>query len=377
MLDGNDDDDEGTAARVERVLAQLHQQAGGTRSALSRLQQDVVQAAGQLETGQASKLLESAEELVVAALRTESAAQELSEFSKSAHLDALTELPNRLLLLDRLKKAIAVARRRETRLSVLFLDLNNFKSINDTHGHAVGDQVLKLAAHRLAASVREADTVSRLGGDEFVVLLTEVSKASDAVRIADKLIAALHAPGQVADVTVRLAASIGVSLYPDDGDDAETLIDRADAAMYRAKRQGTGSFVFHGESVASMHAPHALDALPPAPAPAVVNEVSIAVRDRQIAELQASNGRLVLAASSAQEMLLKVERAQRAQSEFRVARAHELRSALASMRMAAAQLRLIRTTEPQLLRTEAAIERQLARVSSLVDGLLDGPGQTR
>src|SRR5687767_13783625 len=126
-------------------------------------------------------------------------------------------------------------------------DLDNFKQINDTLGHAFGDQVLKLAASRLASSVRAVDTVSRHGGDEFLILLAEVALASDAEAIADKLRAALAEPGLVGDHVVRLSASIGISLYPDDAEDADTLIELADAAMYRAKRHGLQSVVSQPE----------------------------------------------------------------------------------------------------------------------------------
>ena len=182
--------------------------------------------------------------------------------SQWADLDPLTELPNRALLHDRLTRAISHAKRREKRLAVLFLDLNNFKHINDSLGHRVGDQVLKLAAERLTMSIREADTVGRLGGDEFVILLTDVSKASDAVMIADKITAVLGEPSRIGGVVLHLSASIGISLYPDDGTDSDVLVDRADAAMYSAKRQGVGSFVFHGQNLASQRRAGAAAATP-------------------------------------------------------------------------------------------------------------------
>ena len=129
-------------------------------------------------------LVKANERLILESLRAqveaESAMQALHEVSHRAEHDPLTELPNRVLLLDRFEQAIASAKRHGSRLALLFMDLNEFKQINDTHGHGTGDQVLKLVAQRLASSVREADTVSRHGGDEFLILLTEVSQASDA-----------------------------------------------------------------------------------------------------------------------------------------------------------------------------------------------------
>jgi len=186
---------------------------------------------------------------VIAALRAQTEAVTmalaLDEVSHSAHLDPLTQLPDRLLLLDRFAHAMAAARRRGHRLALLFVDLDGFKQINDTLGHAAGDGVLKRMANRLLSSVRAVDTVSRRGGDEFLILLDELSHPHDAAQIADKLIAALDAPIPVGDQLLRLTASIGISIYPDDGHDADVLIERADAAMYLSKARGPGGFGFH------------------------------------------------------------------------------------------------------------------------------------
>jgi diguanylate cyclase (GGDEF)-like protein len=141
-------------------------------------------------------------------------------------------------MLDRLQSAIVRAQRSSARVGLLFLDLDGFKQINDTLGHAVGDQVLRLAAERLASVVRESDSVSRYGGDEFVVLLAEISSAADAAPIARKILDALAAPAVIGPHPISLQASIGIAIYPDDGADAVTLIRHADAAMYRIKRQG-------------------------------------------------------------------------------------------------------------------------------------------
>ena len=135
-------------------------------------------------------------------------------------------------------------------LALLFLDLDHFKPINDSLGHALGDEVLKAVAQRLAAAVREADTVSRYGGDEFLILLSEVSQPADAELIAGKLIAAIAEPCRVGGHVLQLSASIGISLYPDDGEDIDLLIRKADNAMYRAKRHGPGSYALHGQAPA-------------------------------------------------------------------------------------------------------------------------------
>lgn len=162
-----------------------------------------------------------------------------------AEHDALTDLPNRLLLNDRLARSIALARRHGRRLAVLFLDCDRFKHINDTLGHAIGDQVLRSVARRLATCVRESDTVSRHGGDEFLILLPEVDQPEDAGLIAEKIVASVAEPYQVAGHELTLTASVGIALYPEDGQDAQTLIMRADAAMYHAKNSGRNRVGFY------------------------------------------------------------------------------------------------------------------------------------
>jgi diguanylate cyclase (GGDEF)-like protein/PAS domain S-box-containing protein len=161
-----------------------------------------------------------------------------------AQHDFLTDLPNRMLLNDRLTQAIAVARRRAHRLAVLFLDLDRFKHVNDSLGHSVGDALLRSVAQRLAASVRSSDTVSRQGGDEFVVLLSEIDGADAAAASAEKIIKGLVAPHEVAPHQLHISATIGISIFPDDGADAETLIKCADTAMYHAKAAGRNTYQF-------------------------------------------------------------------------------------------------------------------------------------
>ena len=362
------------AAKAARELAELRQQAEQVRAVLSQLQRDVLEAESHLGSIEAAQLLEANEQLVLATLQArtdvETAEQALKEVSRAAELDTLTELPNRLLLLDRFAHAIASARRRRSRLAVLFLDLNDFKQINDTLGHAVGDEVLKLASHRLVSSVRAADTVSRHGGDEFVILLTDVSRASDAVLIADKIVATLAAPSYVDDHVLRLTASIGISIYPDDGEDADTLIALADAAMYRAKRQGPGSFVFHDEEPGSerLPEPSAFDSLR---RPLTHYELALAAHENRHAELQEANEQLVRAAIGAQELQAAAEEAQQRQTEFMAVLAHELRNPLTPIRTAAALLGRVRADEPLLRRVQAVIERQVVHMAKLVDDLLD------
>jgi diguanylate cyclase (GGDEF)-like protein len=162
-----------------------------------------------------------------------------------ANHDALTGLPNRLLLEERLNHAIAHARRAQGRLALIFLDLDHFKNVNDSHGHAVGDRLLREAANRLRAAVRDEDTVARLGGDEFVVLIEEVGSTVNAAVVAEKLLAACRVGFVIDHSEFFVGASLGVSLYPDDGGDAITLLSHADAALYRAKSLGRGGFQFY------------------------------------------------------------------------------------------------------------------------------------
>src|ERR1700674_5879537 len=155
-----------------------------------------------------------------------------------AQHDSLTDLPNRILLSDRLTQAIALAHRSGKKLAVLFLDIDRFKHINDSLGHAIGDRLLQSVAQRLLACVRRSDTVSRQGGDEFVILLPEVAHAGDAAAIADVILLALSTPHHIAKHDLHVTASIGIATYPDDGTDAETLMQNADLAMYDAKDNG-------------------------------------------------------------------------------------------------------------------------------------------
>jgi diguanylate cyclase (GGDEF)-like protein len=164
--------------------------------------------------------------------------------SHLAHYDLLTDLPNRMLLNDRVNQAIELARRKGNQLAVLFLDLDRFKDINDSLGHAIGDKVLLKVAEWLLACVRRSDTVCRHGGDEFVVLLSEIDHAEHAALSARKLLTALAMPLSISEHELHLNASVGISIYPDDGQDAETLIKSADTAMYHAKRNGPNNFQF-------------------------------------------------------------------------------------------------------------------------------------
>jgi len=168
----------------------------------------------------------------------------LQRMSYLANHDYLTNLPNRLLLNDRLAQAIASARRYQQQLAVLFVDVDRFKHINDFLGHAIGDELLRSIAGRLVASVRGSDTVSRQGGDEFVILLSAIAHAEDAGRSATKLLTALGWPYRIEQHDLQITASAGISIYPDDGTDAEALVKNADVAMLTAKDNGRNNYQF-------------------------------------------------------------------------------------------------------------------------------------
>ena len=168
-------------------------------------------------------------------------ARSLEMIHRAQH-DTLTDLPNRLLLNERLTQAMSLARRHGTLLALMFLDVDRFKQINDSMGHAIGDQLLRSIAHRMTACVRDSDTVSRHGGDEFIVLLPEVAHVRDAIACAENLLAALRRPHQLEKLVLRITVSIGIGLYPTDGADADTVLRHADIAMLDAKMRGGAQY---------------------------------------------------------------------------------------------------------------------------------------
>jgi len=161
-----------------------------------------------------------------------------------AQHDPLTDLPNRVLLHDRLNHAISLAHRRRTPMAVLFLDVDHFKHVNDSLGHVIGDRLLQSVAQRLLGCVRRSDTVCRQGGDEFVILLSEINQAQDAAVSAEKMLQALAAPHRIDSHELRVTGSIGIVVYPDDGTDTDALLKNADFAMYHAKDQGRNNYQF-------------------------------------------------------------------------------------------------------------------------------------
>ncbi|HEY1137559.1 MAG TPA: diguanylate cyclase [Xanthomonadaceae bacterium] len=362
-------------AKATHDLSDLKAEADEVGARLIQAQADHVQLSGDirsaeqlLESMDSGQLMEANQNLVFSSLRAQAAAdhcaEELKEVSRSAELDVLTALPNRGLLLDRFAQSIAGARRDGYRLALLFVDMNNFKSINDSLGHAMGDQVLQIAARRMVSVVREVDTVSRHGGDEFLILLNDIASASDAELVAQKVSSALEMPCQIGEHVFRLAASIGICLYPDDGDTPQLLIDRADAAMYRAKRLGSTSCMFHADGVDD-------DAHDPAIRNHPINsyDIAYATNQRRASMLREANEQLVMAALSAQDLQAAAEHSQQRQKEFLALVAHELRNPLTPLGVAVS---LLRGSDAQSqARMQRIIEQQLAHMSRLIGDLLD------
>ncbi len=169
-----------------------------------------------------------------------------------AHHDALTALPNRTLFHDRLEQAVEKAKRNKTLFALFFIDLDRFKQVNDSLGHSVGDNLLKVVTNRLKATIRREDTLARLGGDEFTIIMEDLSKAQDSSILAQKILEVLQQPIEVDKHTLYVSSSIGISLYPQDGTDASNLLKYADAAMYRAKEEGRNNFQFYSAEMTEL-----------------------------------------------------------------------------------------------------------------------------
>lgn len=368
------------ALELERLKdqgAQVKADLFEARMDLESLHKEVEAAESRLETLDTDDLVEANEKLVLSNLRAradaDTCAETLKEISKSAGFDALTALPNRELFLDRFTQAIANAKRKRKRkrsqLALLFVDLNNFKTVNDTLGHTVGDHVLKQAAHCMTSVLREVDTASRHGGDEFLILLTDLADASDAVLVVRKVTAALGVPFRIGNHVIRMTASIGICMYPQDGDTPESLIDRADAAMYRAKRLPRECFAFHADvadpDVRTAPAAHAALQYP------VVIQYDAAVAEHalRIGELREANEQLVMAALSAQDLQAAAEKAQVRQKEVLALVAHELRNPLTPLSIAASMLQGSGGTD--MTRMRQIIDQQVAHMTRLVGDLLD------
>ena len=172
-------------------------------------------------------------------------------FERLAHYDALTNLPNRFLFNDRLKHALARADREETQVGLLLIDLDRFKNINETAGHPVGDELLRQVSLRILQGLRAEDTLARLGGDEFAVIVEHIQSSTQLSQVAKKIQQSLQAPFELVQTTLYQSASIGISLYPKDANDAVTLLKNTDAAMYRAKAEGKNTYYHYTRELTS------------------------------------------------------------------------------------------------------------------------------
>ncbi len=357
------------------ALTLLQEQADSLRVELVQLRATLEQAKRDLAAQRVDELREANEALVVAALHSESiahaAVNSLEELSRSMHRDVLTGTPNRTLMLNRLEATIAIASRNDRRIAVLFLDLDDFKHINDTLGHAAGDAMLQLAARRLEMVVRESDVVSRHGGDEFIVLMTELAHTSDAALIAEKILSALAAPAKVGNHDISLSASIGIALYPEDGADAVTLIRRADAAMYRAKKFAGGSFWLYGNGAFDPREPHD-PMVDSSPTPDEIREKAARAESSRKQHLREANERLVIAALKADVRRERAEDKEREQIKFIAMVAHELRNPLSPIRTAAELLKKARLDTSTLHNLQRIIERQVVHMTQLIEDLLEG-----
>jgi diguanylate cyclase (GGDEF)-like protein len=315
-------------------------------------------------------LREANEKLVLAALKADviaaMAVSSLGELTHASQHDPLTGTPSRALMRDRLDTAIAAARRQGTQLALLFLDLDDFKAINDALGHANGDAMLQLVAERLVATVRDSDTVSRQGGDEFLILLPQIAHAADATLIATKLLDAVAAPAQVGSHALHLSASVGIAVYPQDGSDAEVLTKRADVAMYHSKRRSHGGFEFFADSIAGE------PATPPESGEWHPAAVSRGARGLAHPDLRRVNEQLVVSALSAQASAAQATEAHRQQIRFMGLVAHELRNPLAPIRLAASMLTGGQSAGLSLDRLSTIIETEVKHMARLIDDLLEG-----
>lgn len=361
------------SATTSGNVAQLSEQAQRLREELAQLRSNLEQVRLEFTTERATQLIEANEALVRAALHSESIAEaavsSLADLTRFTQRDALTGTPNRALMLDRLESAIALARRHSKHIAILFIDLDDFKQINDTLGHAAGDALLQVAARRLESVVRESDAVSRHGGDEFLVLMTEVAQAEDASLIAEKILAAFAAPAHVGNHVSSLSASIGIAVYPQDGEDATTLISRADAAMYRAKKLAGSNFGFFVDEPPTANTSQGqFDVISSLRS---TSSSTLEEQDPRMQHLREANEQLVLAALTARELAERAESKHRKQVKFIAMVAHELRNPLNPIRNAAELLKRARN-EAILADLQSIIERQVIHMAQLIDDLLDG-----
>ncbi|HEX5305905.1 MAG TPA: diguanylate cyclase [Dyella sp.] len=356
------------------------------REALAHLHDDLDKARTTLESSlHAGELKEANARLVVAALRSdaiaETALEHLSELARNAYRDVLTGTPNRLLMRDHLGSAIALARRDHQHFAVFFIDFDHFRQINSQLGHAAGDEVLRLGAQRLASVIRATDTLSRQGGDEFLALISQLKVPEDASEVARKMLAELARPAQIAGHALTLSASIGIAIYPEDGTDAASLLEHADAAMYASKSAHPGGFRFFHDGIAGaasstseashyVHAATAAAATAPMPA---LPDRAVAPQPTHDVEIREANAQLVIAALRAQAHEEQLVDEQQQQTKFMAMVAHELRHPLTPLKLAADMLASQDGQDhASTERLQGIITQQVSHLSRVIGDLLDG-----
>jgi diguanylate cyclase (GGDEF)-like protein len=238
-------------AHMRENAACLREDAAQLREGTATSREQEIRAAETIQSASDDhmiRLQQANAHLVVATIEAHKLAEQIEatkvQLDHLAHHDVLTGLPNRILLQDRLNQAIEAACRQGRQLAIMYMDLDQFKHINDSLGHAVGDKLLQSVAQRLMDCARHSDTLSRQGGDEFMALLPYIENAQGAALCARKMLAALALPHRIDQHELYISVSIGISIYPDDGQDAETQIKNADTAMYHAKESGRNNYKF-------------------------------------------------------------------------------------------------------------------------------------
>lgn len=232
--------------QAHQVLKTLHQHAGVLNGELLRLQQLFTTLQTEFDALDHDNLVRVNRQLQLSTMQAQRSLSEMMQqvnaLTLSCQHDVLTDTPNRILMLDRINRAISYAHRHQRRVALVFLDLDHFKQINDQYGHETGDEVLKLVSQRLQQVLRASDTISRHGGDEFLLLLSTIDTEQAASAVAQKILTALALPAVSGGQTLTIRASLGIAFYPSDGADALELIRAADNAMYQAKSLGGHRF---------------------------------------------------------------------------------------------------------------------------------------
>ena len=343
-------------AEKNRMLFLLDARIAAARAELSRLDGLSPDGERRAVSRHDARLVHANERLVLSAIDAGAAAEAAARLSQR---DVLTGLPDRGLTVDRLEAALASARRNLRKLGVLFVDLDAFKAINDSQGHAAGDRALQFAARRLAASMRESDTVGRYGGDEFLAIVPDIDAPEDVSTVAAKMLSALSIRTDADGEGPALTASIGIAIFPEDALTGGELVALADQAMYRAKAHGPGRVEFHDPASVSARA-------------AVAANVGTYARPARLADLRDANEHLVLAVLAAQGQQGKAEDIHQRQVMFLAMVAHELRNPLNPIRTAAELLQHASTNSALLAQVQTILRRQVEHLARLVDDLLDG-----